>query len=40
MSRQNANLTDVVNPIAGMVLDLKPFTLLHIAGLDALGPQG
>jgi hypothetical protein len=40
MFKANANLTDVVNPIAGMVLDLEPLTLLHIAGLDELGPQG
>ncbi len=33
-------LTDVVNPIAGMVLDLEPLTLLHITGLDTLGPKG
>jgi hypothetical protein len=41
MSRQSANLTDVVNPpIAGMVLDLEALTLLDIAGLDTLDPQG
>ena len=33
-------LTDVVNPIAGMVLDLEPLALLHIAALDTLGPKG
>ena len=33
-------LTDVVNPIAGMVLDLEPLTLQHVAGLDTLGPKG
>ena len=38
-SRQNANLTDIVYPIAGMVLDLEPLTLLHIASLDTLGPK-
>jgi hypothetical protein len=40
MSRQSTNLTDVVNPIAGMVLDLEALTLLYIAGLDTLDPQG
>ena len=38
--KANVNLTDVVNPVAGMVLDLKALTLLHIASLDALGPKG
>jgi hypothetical protein len=37
--QRKRDLTDVLNPIVGMVLDLEPLALLHIAALDALGAK-